>query len=63
MAETSVERYERLAAAFHDETGMMAPGKDDPTGHHDYDVRVHEWHLWLAARASSHPAPGGAATE
>jgi hypothetical protein len=45
------ERYEALADAFYHATGLMAPGKDDPTGHHSYDERVSRWQAWLAARA------------
>ena len=44
------ERYEALAAEFYDETGMMAPGKDDPLGTHEYETRVAAWRKWVYAR-------------
>lgn len=48
MTENANDRFERLAAAFRAETGMLAPGKDDPTNTHDYETRRNAWLAWLA---------------
>lgn len=63
-AETSYERFERLAEEFYRETRMMAPGKDSPAalGGPDYTERTARWCEWLAARPAE-PAPGGEASE
>lgn len=47
------ERFERLAKAFHEETGIYAPGKDLPP--HQPDVhgpalRMMAWREWLDTR-------------
>lgn len=50
------EAYEQVAAEFYRETGIMAPGKDDPTGriglppdieiHDSYAYRCGAWDVW-----------------
>ena len=48
------EDFERLAAEFYAETGVMAPGKDVPAAMGDYstrDLREQLWNLWLKYRA------------
>lgn len=42
-----IELYDKLATKFHDETGIMAPGKDDVLGQHSFGVRFAEWNKWL----------------
>lgn len=48
------EEFDRLAEHFREDTGMSAPGKDEPTtGAIDYtrlEVRELMWNLWLSAR-------------
>ena len=58
MTESASECFERMAEAFRNATGMMAPGKDQPAemGGPDYETRVKAWRDWLttpeAARES-----------
>lgn len=60
--ESALERFERLAAEFYRETGLMAPGKDDALGHHSYEERVERWAAWVARRSAAvAPAPVPAA--
>jgi hypothetical protein len=57
QTETPYQRFERQAAAFYRETGLLAPGKDVPPelASDDYDdQRTAEWLAWLRANA---PAP------
>lgn len=52
-SETAVERFERIAAEFHRDTGMTAPGKDvaaEMGTADDYAVRWAAWQEWLAQR-------------
>ena len=42
------EHYERIAQEFMDETGMMAPGKDDAAGYHGQEERRRAWELFCA---------------
>jgi hypothetical protein len=55
VSETAVGRYERLAAAFYRDTGMMAPGKDDALGTHTHAERRAAFDAWLAARPAEEP--------
>lgn len=51
-----LERYEELAAAFHRETGFLAPGKDAPAaagGFPSEEERRERWRAWCAARAAA----------
>ena len=46
----STERFERLAALFYAETGMMAPGKDVPAAAGEgptFNERMARWDAWL----------------
>lgn len=55
-----LERYEKLAAAFHRETGMLAPGKDQPAamnGSPSLEERAERWRSWCAARAAAAAPP------
>lgn len=60
-----LDRYEELAAAFHRETGMLAPGKDQPAamnGSPSLEERAERWREWCAARAAAaapKPKPKG----
>lgn len=49
---TPTEQFEQLADAFFRETGMMAPGKDQPgeLGGPSYGVRWAEYMNWLERR-------------
>lgn len=47
------EAFEMAAERFHDETGIMAPGKDLPAAmadseNSDFQVRMNRWETWLA---------------
>ena len=44
--ETSNEAFERVNRLFYDATGMMRPGKDDPTCAHSYDERQDAFIEW-----------------
>lgn len=55
-AENANDRFERLAAQFYEETGMMAPGKDDHSGSYTREARCAAWDKWLAARPDA-PLP------
>lgn len=57
-AENANDRFERLAAQFYEETGMMAPGKDDHSGSYTREARCAAWDKWLAARPDA-PLPSG----
>lgn len=52
--ETALERFERLATEFYQETGMLAPGKDSPAaiGGDDEDDRrrAEAWVVWISKR-------------
>lgn len=50
----TTQDYDALAAAFYDETGMMAPGKDVPAGFGgpSYEERTQAFHAWLAKRTA-----------
>ena len=39
--------YELFASAFYNETGMMAPGKDDPIGAYTQEERRVRWEEWI----------------
>ena len=52
VGESANDRYERLAVEFYRETGMMAPGKDDPICHHTYADRWTAWEAWTHRRAA-----------
>ena len=43
------DRYEARAARFYKETGMMAPGKDEPPGFsaHTWEERMEAWNKWV----------------
>jgi hypothetical protein len=58
MSETNTERYERLAEAFYNATGKMAPGKDVSAemGGDDLDERVALWRVFIAGVNLSEPA-------
>jgi hypothetical protein len=48
--ESPLDRFERLAAQFHRETGMMAPGKDVAAmagDSHSFSERWEAWDAWL----------------
>ncbi len=50
MSETRFERFERLAAQFYRDTGMMAPGKDVAAmsgDTHTHEERVAAWLDWI----------------
>lgn len=56
----ALERFERDAAAFHRETGMLAPGKDQPAamnGSPSDAERMDAWAEWLRKRAEGERAP------
>jgi hypothetical protein len=61
MAENANERYERLAAEFYRETGIMAPGKDSPaaTGPFDEKARWAAWANWLESPDRAAPSEHG----
>lgn len=47
------ELSDTLAERFYRETGMMAPGKDQPPGlAHSYEERRAAWEDWLSRKAS-----------
>jgi hypothetical protein len=50
--EDSVERFERLAAAFYRDTGVMMPGKDAPAagGQPDIEERRKKYDAWIDAK-------------
>ena len=43
--------FDRKAQFFYQDTGMMAPGKDDCMGTHSYEDRVDAWRKWLLEQA------------
>jgi hypothetical protein len=56
-----LERFAPLAAAFHAETGLWPPGKDNPAGVDD-EALWKRWREWCAARAAAaapKPKPRG----
>jgi hypothetical protein len=61
----ALARFEELAEAFRRETGMLAPGKDQPAamnGSPSLEERAERWRLWCAARAAAarpQPKPKG----
>jgi hypothetical protein len=59
-AAAALERFEQDAAAFHRDTGMLAPGKDQPAamGSHPTDAeRAEAWVSWNAKKnAATRPA-------
>jgi hypothetical protein len=59
-AASALERFEELAAAFHRDTGLLAPGKDQPAamgGHPTDEERMAAWTAWLRKRAAAAPRP------
>jgi hypothetical protein len=46
------DEYEKLADQFYRETGMMAPGKDQPAamGGPDYEKRWNAWKNWIQTK-------------
>lgn len=54
--ESATEVYEARAARFYEETGMVAPGKDDALGRHSRDERVEAWILWCTNNPQSRDA-------
>jgi hypothetical protein len=55
---SALERFERDAAAFHRDTGLLAPGKDQPAamgGHPTDEERMAAWTAWLRNRAAAAP--------
>jgi len=56
MSESANERFERLAAQFYRETGLMAPGKSEPAAgiHTPYEERMEAWLKW---RKENEPFP------
>jgi len=48
-------RFESMAKQFRKDTGMMAPGKDQPAamGGPDYRTRADAWNEWLNKRADA----------
>lgn len=60
MAENATERYDRLAAQFYRETGIMAPGKDVAAAlgtSMTIEDRYEAWRQWCAKSAA--PSPSG----
>lgn len=48
------ESFEKLAAEFRRDTGMLAPGKDQPAafgGSPSQEEREDAWRVWCASRA------------
>lgn len=45
-----INGYEKLAEEFYNETGIMAPGKDDVTQTIDYSLRSARFEEWLKKR-------------
>lgn len=41
------ERFEKLAAEFYKDTGMLPPGKDDPFTSRTREERTKAWEEWL----------------
>lgn len=39
-------QFDERAARFYADTGILAPGKDDPIGVMDYDERLDAWRRW-----------------
>lgn len=57
MSESANERFERLAAEFYQDTGVMAPGKDAPMGFcEDRERRQDMWNAWNKGRARGEKA-------
>ena len=53
----AIERYEKMAAQFKKETGLLAPGKDAPAAvagcpEYDIDHRRKEWDKWIASHCT-----------
>ncbi len=51
-----LKRFEELAAAFHAETGLLAPGKDQAAAMGSFpteEERRERWRIWCAARAAA----------
>jgi hypothetical protein len=58
--EAPLERFERLAAEFHRDTGLLAPGKDAPAASGGFPTereRADRWTAWLAERRRAAAAP------
>ena len=47
--ESANDRFERVAAEFYKETGMLAPGKDPGTQGPPYYERKERWDAWMDA--------------
>lgn len=50
--ETSIERFERIAAQFYSDTGLLAPGKDAPAAGNqpDHPERRAAYDTWINAK-------------
>jgi hypothetical protein len=62
-AAAALERFEQDAAAFHRETGMLAPGKDQPAamgGAPSDEERQEAWVAWLRKRNAAEAPPRAA---
>lgn len=44
--------FDAIAEEFYRETGMVAPGKDDPTGRHTFAERWAAFVPWMDRRAA-----------
>jgi len=47
--EGAFDWFERLAAMFTSETGLIPPGKDCPPQAADYKATTEQWHEWIRA--------------
>ena len=61
--ENSIDKFERIAAAFRRDTGKLAPGKDAPSANPDAAATHAEFDAWAdskaeAARAALRSAKG-----
>lgn len=52
--ESSIDHYERIAAAFRRDTGMLAPGKDQPAaaGGAGFQERFDAYDAWFVAKGN-----------
>lgn len=54
--ESNFDRFERVAAMFYRETGLLAPGKDSSAASSDstsYEHRIERWEAWYAERVEN----------
>ena len=58
-SDETLARYELLAEAFYQETGMMAPGKDCAAAASSYsmDERWNAWERWMSIRQKTFDEP------